>query len=360
MVEMEEYGTANSAFWVCLIFFIFGMDAALGGYRSGHSLSSDKPPNREKFLTQLALRLLPATMIIIAIIMLIIFKGPVILGVNRVAFWQGIAPDWARKFPSLFGQSFILIPMLYYLRRNEGKVSFLAIMFAFIYLIFTLILLGEKFSTFILYITTWTMVAAAYRVSLEINIKTLSIFILISLSLYLIITYSYETSGLGSDFIFSRIALQGQLIWSVMNEEGLFRLAGHDWSCYFGCDDFEKGTQYISAMYMPYGLFMSYEITGSGLTGYLPALPILAFGIVVAFIFHVLISYLLGYIQGITVQSFKSSNIIVSVLMFKVYIGLIMFWYSANVYPLRGVFLSAGALLVISAVRSLGRRGSRI
>lgn len=349
MFEIGEYGTANSAFWVCLLFFLLGTEAALYGYRHGSSLVrfSHQIPSLTKSQTKIILFLAPASMIAISIVILIVFKSPIILEIDRVTFWQRLVPNQLILFPSIFGQSFILIPILYYMSEGDRVSRIASIIFALCYSAITFILLGEKFSTFIIYIAMWTAVAAGYGIKLRFDARLifLSLFIL-SILVYLI-AFSYEYYGYGYDFIFSRIALQGQLLWSVMNEVGVFGFGDRDWACYFSCDGYESGTKYISAEYMLHGLYLSYEQSGSGLTGYMPALPILVFGFPVALCLHILASYFLGYIQRLMVSYIETRDIISSILIFKIYFAITIFWYAANVYPLRGVFLSTVALLAI-------------
>lgn len=347
MFEIGKHGYANGSFWICLIFFVAGMKSALAGYLR---LDGDKVlsiPQLPTFLTKTILYSVPTVLIFSAFILLITLGSPIALNVTRVAFWQEIAPSWLSRFPSIFGQSFFIVAFLYFFSIKNNRKFALPCIALFLYCFLTFYLLGEKFSTFIIYLTAWCAIWAGFAKSYPIRFRYIVAAILVLFAMVSLVMWSYASSGRGLDFIVLRIALQAQLMWSVTNESIGTLLTGSDWTCFWSCQNYEKGTEYISDRYMTGTLFQQYQITGSRLTGFSPSLLILTLGIPAALLLHVASSFFLGYIQRYLVLSIEQQNVLVSLLVFKVYFGLTVFWYAFDPYVLRGVVLTAAVLAVL-------------
>jgi hypothetical protein len=343
MIEIDSFGTPNSVFWVCSLFLFVGLEAAYFGYRASGSLQRFAE-TRPKLHHQTSKALIGSICILIissGCALLLIYKGPVLSDMTRVAFWQNFMPPILSKYPSILGQSFIFLALLYFMAKAKRQRLFIYRLAIIIYALLTIFLSGEKFSTFVILFVIWCCIAAGFGVRIRLSFR--SVFILFSflLALITLIVTSYVYDGRSASFIFDRIALQAELVWSVMNEPVETVLTGMEKFCFAGCVGFENGTDFISARYMRSGLYDVYLETGSGLTGFLPSLPILSFGIFLSLWLHAFVSIILGCIQRILVGSVVSLNVISTFLIFKVYFGVTVFWYAAKVYAVPGILLSA-------------------
>ncbi len=349
MIEIGQIGTANSSFWVCSFFYVLGMEAGLLGFLHGRGFSSAALhfPKLSTKLNEALLYMVPLALLLAAVAITIVFSGPILLGVNRVTFWQRMMPWWGGRFPSVFGQSFFIVAMMFFYAKGRKYSLILPYFIVAGYIVATAIVLGEKFSTFMIYLTMWFIVLGGHEYRLRIKIKVILLASIMMGALVSLILISYTNSDMVAGFIYIRIALQGQLIWSVMNESASSTLFGGDWSCYFGCGDYVSGATYISGRYMLDSLFQNYQATGSGLTGYLPALPILAFGMPMAMLLHIVFSYVMGYAQNVLIGSIKGVNLLMSIVSFKFYFGLLIYWYAAKGYVLLGVVVMVVIAILI-------------
>jgi len=134
--------------------------------------------------------------------------------------------------------------------------------------------------------------------------------------------------------------MQGQLLWSVFTENSETLLFGQNWTCIVGCNTYNTGTDYISAKYLPHTIWDSYLATGSGLTGFMPALPILTLGLPIALTLHIAISWMLGILQKIIINVINNQDLVTSLLLFKIYFGLLVAWYASKESAIPGVIVT--------------------
>lgn len=340
MLEIDKVGNSNGSFWLLLLFLLIGLESGNFGYQKTRYIKlfptkmvGVNNQNRIVFV-------LSSTILLVGLFILFVYSSPFFLGVTRVNFWSNIVNDWFRLYPSLLGQTFFLAAFIYLRARVHAQKNKFALILVILYVFSTVVVVGEKFSTFIFYISGWLVLCAGFYKGVVVNGKHLTIGVVIVSLLLVFISLTYVASGKEVFFVFYRIAMQGQIIWSVLDDREISLLIGEPESCFFTCDQWKSGTDYISARYLPANLWESYQATGSGLTGFMPALPILAYGLPLAIVLHVLFSFLSGCFQSTLVLRVKSGDLILSLLFFKIYIGLLVFWYASRPAALGGVLVT--------------------
>lgn len=340
MIEISQDGNANGAFWVTLLFLILGLESGRIGYILSPKALAEKTKKLSQIFTNRLIYVSTILILVIGFYIFINYSGPLMLGVSRVYFWTNVVPDQFTLYPSLLGQTFFLCVFLYFMRKSKFEKKKAALFIIFLYIISTIFVAGEKFSTFIIYLTATLVLHAGFFEGQRFSPKIIlgACFILISLIFFVI--FVYLLGGKEIDFVLYRVALQGQLVWSVFNESYLVLLLGDRSGCYFGCGIYDSGNDYISAKYLPPSLFDTYEVMGNRLTGFMPSIPILIFGIPLALILHICVSFLFGLLQRFLVSVISQHDVVSSLLVFKIYFGLLVFWYASRVEPIPGVVVT--------------------
>src|SRR5690606_12287450 len=129
----------------------------------------------------------------------------------------------------------------------------------------------------------------------------------------LVVLVSSSYMFLGRDpyeFILLRLAMQGQLLWSVLAEEEI-RLVDYEYiDCFFGlCYGASSGLDFLSERYLPVDLYRFYSDNGSVLSGSNPALAILSFGVMPSLLINIIFALVLGFLSAVLVKSIRSKNI---------------------------------------------------
>lgn len=346
MIEISKEGNANGAFWITLLFLILGLETGKLGYLSSSTKTLVKTLRFNQELSEKAAYTAATFVLIIGLYIFFVYGSPMTLSVSRVYFWQNIVSVNFSLYPSLLGQTFFLTIFIYLNRKSQLRDSKSALIFCALYILTTIIVAGEKFSTFIFYITAMLAIYAGLLGRINLNFKLLLWVFAVAAAIFSLIVFNYLSAGLEATFVLYRIALQGQLVWSVVNEELAILISGNISSCYFGCGIYENGTDYISARYLRPGLWASYQETGSGLTGFMPSIPLLQFGLPIALILHMGISFLFGTLQRVLVKVISQRDIIVSLLLFKLYFGLLVLWYASKTSAIPGVVVTIIILFI--------------
>lgn len=348
MIEINQVGSSNGAFWIALVFFIAGTESSYLSFKKApffYALKYSRKPS-EKATKTLVIAITLIT-ISVGIFIFTKYSSPTILGVDRITFWKQIIPSPLNLFPSILAQTFFLCCFLY-ITINTAKTASAWIIAA--YILCSIIVAGEKFSAFILYIFIWLTLKSSLNQKISLDFKVLVKWLAISSAMGIIVITSYILSDKEAAFVLLRAALQSQLLWSVLNEDAMRLITGDEWQCYFGCQKFETATDFISAKYLPADLWDFYSEAGTNLTGFMPAVPILLFGIPGALLLHIIFSALLGVAQKQAVYCIRSKNLITSFLLFKIYLGLIIFWYATRIQVATGIFITLISLALIATV----------
>jgi hypothetical protein len=341
MLEIAQDGNSNGSFWVILIFLTLGLETGRLGFDYFSSASALNIRKINRHTTEIIVFSVSAVVLSIGIFILLKYGSPVILGVTRVAFWTNIVSGSLSLYPSLLGQTFFLCAFTYLNRRKRNEKNGKGLAIIVLYFLTTLFVAGEKFSTFIFYITAFFALSAGIYGGLTITKKIVFTAITALVVLLSITTLNYLATDKDAIFLAYRIAMQGQLLWSVLSENAHTLMFGYASHCYFGCNNYESGTDFISAKYLPSGLWDSYQETGSGLTGFMPALPILTFGMPITLLIHLIVSFLYGGLQRALVRMIENCDLIASFLLFKIYFGLLVFWYASKDSAIPGVLVTA-------------------
>jgi hypothetical protein len=346
MLEINEEGMANGSIWVAFIFLIAGLEAGRIGYSLPLSSVIGKPKRLNYDLVRIAVYCASFFVLGVGLFILVNYGGAYFSGMTRVAFWNIAVPDVFRLYPSLLGQTFFLAAFLYLDRRQKAIKTGASLLIVILYIISTIIIAGEKFSTLIFYIVVWFCLCAGFYKRLVLDAKAAALAGAVFLSILGITVLTYIVSGTEVAFLIFRIAMQGQMLWSVLNESFEIIFFGADWSCILGCGLYDAGSDYISDRYLPRGTWDSYVETGSSLTGFMPSLPIFSLGLPVALLLHISVSFVFGIIQRVLVFFIERRDLITSFLLFKVYFGLLIFWYASRETVLPGVMVATLVLFV--------------
>jgi len=352
MIEVQKTGSANGSFWLISIFFLSGHIASKHAhYKYKRLAAKSRSPRINKKIERWIAATITITAISISAFIFLRYSSPFLLGIERADFWSKIVPKGYSFTTSLVAQTFFLAVALYYSNQNVTRWKIISLVIIALYLIITFFVLGHKFGVFIIYATTACLFIAAHKNKIKISAKTVLISISAMMSIYAMISISYASIGRDAGFIIIRLALQGQLPWSILETSEIPYTPSEKWLCFLGCGSFDSGRAAISFEYLPSSVFYHYTESGTGLSGFLPALPIYSFGIIIAFILHVLLSYLGGIIQAHLIQSIKKKSIIHSFISYKIYFSIVFSWYAA--VNLGAFFIPSILILIfLSAVSS--------
>jgi hypothetical protein len=330
MFEVAEFGDQNGIFWVMMGFTVTGLEASCLGYLLSGSLHygggvKKLPRGAGNFVT---LSIITAT-IIISSYVFISYSGPVLLGVDRVTFWRDIPPPYLSFVPTLVTQSFFFVAFYFLWSRRNGQKSGLPATILVAYILVGLFVLGQKLSLFILFITVWFVLLPGVFPNFVIKRSHIVLSLVTVTFLVITVLVSYALQAKEQGFALARIALQAQVLWSVFNDPNSHNLLLGEWSCYFGCDQFIDGKDFISYKYLPLELYNFYSKGGTTLSGFMPALSIATIGIAASLLVHIAISFGLGLVQGKLVVAVSKKNIVYSFLLYKMHIGLSLLWFAA-------------------------------
>ena len=350
MIEIQQKGFPNGTFWILLLFFILGLESSRASFKTYINKRVHNPVQKlNSKITNLAIYGVIFISLSVALVILVRYSAPIFIGVNRVAYWRDVIPSYLGIFASMFSQSFFFCAYLYLKNKYINKRTKFLLFVIALYIFFSVTILGEKFSVFIFYLTIFFMISAGFSLIQKISLWHILSGVALLFVLLILIGVNYVHEDQEAIFILSRIATQSQVIWSVLNEDILVIIAGANWSCFFGCDSFESGEDYISSRYMTDSLFDGYKESGAGLTGFMPALPILLWGVPIALVMHCAFSYFLGYVQAKLLIYIRLQNFIYSLLIWKIYLGIIMLWFAAKIIAIPGLIV-AGLLILIYSV----------
>ncbi|MGD8105572.1 hypothetical protein ACQE32_02650 [Pantoea sp. FN0302] len=345
MIEINKVGDGNGSAFIMLSFFIF----SLGISKSSFELTLKKSYN--KYVPRLSLKIVSAALLIVITVVLIlglfillVYSGPVLKGVNRVEFWESMKSTGLSFFPTLVMQSFYFVVFYCLYKKQSKKRYHKALLFVGLYIITTILILGQKFSAFIIYITVFMSLLPSFVNNLKFNIRYLLLVVFLCAILICIIVLSYVMQGRDGSFIFVRAALQGQLMWSAFNGNfpGLIDL---NISCFIGCDGFANGKEYISFKYLPVATYIHYMNTGTELSGFAPALQLLTLGIIPTLILQTIVSSLLGFLQARMVIYNSQRNFIMGFLLFKLSFTVFLIWYVIMFTAFTGGILTVLAIV---------------
>lgn len=349
MIEVDQYGSPNGSVLIMLAYFFYSIGISNTVFSTVIKKGSRTTlPKISIKLAENFIVLIISSIIMLGFAIMLFYSGPVLKGMNRVLFWQNMEPSGLSFYPTLLLQSFYFAGYLYLSRCYDRNRSILANLMLLSYIFLAIFVLGEKFSAFIIYFTIFCFLLPSFTKNLRIKKKTFFLLFLCFLSLMLIIVLSYLAQGYDSEFIFARVALQGQVLWSVINFD--FPLLVTDNSCLFNCAGYNGISDYISFKYLPINTYLHYSATSTKLSGFAPAAQFLTMGLLPTLILQTLVFALLGYLQAKTVIYNRERNFFVGFLFFKISFSLFLIWHAVMFTAIKGMLFTAGILLIYALV----------
>jgi hypothetical protein len=342
MIEVKAFGDDNGTVWVIFAYFLAGMEATFFGFVSNISFGI---ANKSSFhIWHISRQIIIGTVVIVVLIgLFILFKigSPLLIGVDRVTFWNSFVPYYFSFYPSLVMQTYFFVCYYVIAVHKRMERPLLSIIVLLLYIFITIAVLGQKFSAFILLASAWLMILPGAFPNFQIRISYIIFAVIVLILIILLVIWTYIHSGMEASFILSRISLQSQLIWSVISDSYNFSLFPRaDWRCYFSCGFTNNGQDYIVMQYLPHEIYSYYYKNGTTLSGFMPSLSILTFGIIISFLIHLLICFVMGLIQRDICSAVRENNFILSFLLYKVQIGLMLVWFSAINSAIGGVIIT--------------------
>lgn len=338
MIEIQKVGNANGIFWALVIFFIAGLKVSqFAYYWSQRRVTCTRSPNLGRRREKIIVISILSISLLLSLYVLFRYSSPYLLHIDRVNFWRSIVPQGLSFIPNLIQQTFFLAVAFYWSIRDEKIEKKLARLLIWLYLAVTVVVLGQKFSTFIIYATVFLFFISAHKPNFRLSNKVLARAFFGITVIYFLLSFGYSSIDRGDSFIFIRTALQSQLIWSVFDSPDFSWLGDAPSICFWGCGDAPTGIIFITFKYLSLSLFEFYKEGGTVLSGFMPALPILTFGIPIAFLLHIAFSFFGGITQAYLVEQLKRRNIIFGFFIFKINFALVMFWYAAMHSAIFGV-----------------------
>jgi hypothetical protein len=345
MIEIREIGTANGVFWLMLAFFVIGIEATFLGFRYGRVVRLPLPALKlPTWLDQTFMLALVLPAMVISIYVFALTGGPILRGIDRLTFWRSVAPAGTSLLPSLINQTFFFVAVLYIWKARISGSMLLPRLLLSGYVIVGLLVLGEKLSLFIIFLSIWLMVLIGIRPKFRFRGRHFLVFCGVLGLLLVVVAVSYIANGQEAAFVLVRGALQAQLLWSVAETSLNGQLPPLRPECYFGCNWFVNGADYISYTYLPTGLYDYYSERSNTLSGFMPALPILTFGIPVTLLLHVTVGFISGVLQRKITTALNRNQPIYGFLLFKLHFAFTLIWFAAQQAAI------PGALVVIAAI----------
>ena len=344
MLEAGKHGSPNGAALAVATFFIICLESGrLSYYRVktfAEKLVCPKFPRSFEMLV--AFFILASTLLLCAYV-LYQYSGPMLLGIERVEYLSFVVPSWVAVVKSLSLQSFFICVMAYLMLKHSfakkifglGSVSVLACL---------IIVFGEKFSALNLCLMFFFMALAGASPDIKFSRKFWVLCALGFVGVLSLVVYSYISIGRDFRFVFTRIVLQAQVIWSVMEAPLNIEFWWRDGGCFFGCEGFSTGAQYLDYLVLPDALYELYQRSGTSLSGYFPAVLIQQYGFFFALIVAVVGSCLLASVQAFLVIAIRQGALLFSFVLFKIYYMILAFLYFGQI----GVFNSmvVGCILI--------------
>ena len=346
MLEAGKYGAINGAALVVATFFIVCLETGRITYAWVEKLS--KNLDYPKFPKSLEISVVFIILVLALVFCGFVFfrySGSMLLGVERADYLSMVVPAWVVVVKSLLLQGFFICVTAYLMLGASMAKKLIG--FGLLGIILSLIVIfGEKFSALNLCVMFLFIALAGaapdFKFSRRILFLCASMFVC-ALSL---VVYNYISLGRDASFVFTRIVLQAQVIWTVMEAplNTIFQGAGSD--CFFGCEGFKTGAQYLDYLVLPEVVYEYYQRSGTSLSGYFPAVLIHEYGIFLALIAAVVGSFFLAAVQAFVVMAIRKGSLLFSFMLFKIYYMILAFVYFGQV----GVFNEVVAVCVLLGI----------
>lgn len=340
MYEIQQQGWANGLPWVAVSFSVLCIESSYIGYRC---IKFKISVSHENIIQKLFVFFLISVATILSLYILMRYGSPLFHGVNRVKYWGLIAPSYLSPIRLLLVFSFYVGVLYFFYCKIKAKSLISIRLILLFHVLMVPILLGEKVSVFIMFIFSSLMVSSVWIHKDQAN-KLIKIVVLIVFMLVVIAAIVYQQMGLGHDFVFKRIALQGQVLWSVLNENNSNLIYGLLSESRYNITNLFNGRDFVAERYLPFNTYRLNQETGTSLSGFSPAIQILMFGVPLTVFICFCFFVVLGFVQKITLLSIAHFDFIRAFLLFIIYFFMISIWFVVNLN-----LLAPLCLFIISA-----------
>ncbi|HWU19388.1 MAG TPA: hypothetical protein VN155_17030 [Devosia sp.] len=347
MIEIEKTGTANGTYWVALLFFVTGMEMTVIGYRrAGRKIPSFALARLSQNINRVFITAAVLPTLVLSAHILIVYRGPILMGVDRLSFFQGLPPLLA-QLPNLATQTFFFAAFYFLQKRRDREPMKFAWFLVLAYLATGYLVLGQKFSLYVIYISTWLFIVPGLLPRFNLRKRYVLLGALGAVLIGALVAFTYLLEGKEVSFVLTRIALQAQLLWSVLNDlTAPTILPAANFDCLWGCGQYPTGREFISELYLPHHRYVYYESIGNAVSGFYPALPLLSLGVPAAMALHLLVSFILGWTQRKATNAFADNQMIYGFLFFKLNLGLTILIATGALGSLRGIWMMVAAIVL--------------
>ena len=338
MFEVGEFGTANGTLWIALLLGTLAIHFQFIGFARAIE-SAGLIRDRLSDSKSLSFLFVWLTLLVSAAI-IVMYGTPGAAGVNRILYWGNIAPAFLSPVRIAITLSIFVAAFWAFKRRSILAV----IMVALIYVYLAVVFLGEKFSIFVQFAFFVGIVVGALASARQI-VRFYKLAIVSGVIMFAGVALHYELQGLGLNFVFDRLAVQAQVLWSVMNEGGDTLIHGFLGDCAPNCEKVLDPRDLVAERYIPSVLYEQRKELGTTLSGYNPAVLILYFGLFFAVLAQAAIGLILGILQAKVVRATASGTMFYGFLLAVGYYFATMMWFVANqslAVPLAGVLVISG------------------
>lgn len=361
MIEIDQIGTANGSAFMMLATCIYSITVSKISFEwAMNSRRVAKASRLSSKLINTLLKFIIAGVLCLGVIILIMYAGPVILNQNRVAFWESMSSTGLGFYPTLVIQTFYFAAYYYLFNRFHKNKPKLALIFLCGYIFITIMVLGEKFSAFIIYGSVFFALLPSFSNQLKLGKKYFVLCIVFFALLIATIVLSYITQGYDSEFIFARIALQGQLMWSIFNNS-FPDFTSEQLQCLNGCNGFISGVDYMSFNFLPLTTYNHYLATSTSLSGFSPAIQFWLLGIGLTLVLQTFVSMVMGFLQAKMVIYNNEKNFVIGFFIFKLNFSIFLIWHALMFSAITGALITLTIMLLyFLASKSITRNNSKV
>lgn len=347
MPEIRETGKPNGAtlitIFTALIFIITS--------RKFHA-TTYKHISRLRFKRYFSLKTESNVSIIIASLPLIfsgihlyVYGSPLLLQVERSTFFASIGNSWGNLIYANILYTFPLsIALISFSPRKATRI--IGYTLALAGLSSVTIVFGHKMSALVVLLSTILIFLSANKKRSDHPLTTAIKIIAVSIPILIYIQYTFLERDV-LEFAVSRIAMQGQLLWSVLNDNELSLIFPNAFGCITECKHSNSLNDALAQRYLPWTLYSFYEETNTSLSGFHPATQIAAFGIIFFILIHFILSAIIGFLMAVTQTLIEIKSPIGVLLIFKIFFAFYYFYFVSISDGLTSIFTATCILLLL-------------
>ncbi len=359
MLELNIIGSPNKSTLLILLFLLLFLLISIPSFKKYHlKFSSKSFPSLNKKLEILFAYTITITVILASFYHLIIYSSPFLLKLERSSFALITNSFLTRLLPSVIIQTSPLVFSLFFYKytyqSTSNKISITKWIILFAYFFSLIFILGHKFTTPITLL--FLLLCFYFCKGFKFN-KSVFYFIIFAIALIIFIIYtqySYLNRN-AAEFFILRLTMQGQVPWSLMNDQNISFLIPNSDFCFISCTNEIELNRILTYRYFPISLVEHYKAGFSNVTGFNPALLIYIFGLPITIIIHFLLCYFISIISALLAVSIRQNKVILSLLIYKIYYALYVFYiaFNTSVFSINLLTTVILAILYIFLIRKL-------